>query len=191
MPYKGGKKYLDEENKKRKSGRDNTTVDEPVLKKKHGVSQKNNMGYARLTLQDYTGSFEFGAYREDYEKYKELLQPGYVLYVEGIFKAGYSSDRFFFKIIDIRLMASLSEDLTKSLTIRIPLDIINQEFITNLKGLCAQHKGKHKLHMQVFDLTEGDDNDHDIDFDAASIKIDVNSNLINEIRQLGLSYKLN
>ena len=50
---------------------------------------------------------------------------------------------------------------------------------------------EHKLHMQVFDLTEEDDNDHDIDFDAASIKIDVNSNLINEIRQLGLSYKLN
>ncbi len=157
----------------------------------HGVSQKNNMGYARLTLQDYTGSFEFGAYREDYEKYKELLQPGFVLYVEGIFKAGYNSDRFFFKIIDIRLMASVSEDLTKSLTIRIPLDIINQDFISNLKGLCTEHKGKHRLKMQVIDLSEDESSDLDLDFDVAAFKVDVNSNLIKEIRQLGLSYKLN
>lgn len=153
----------------------------------HGISQKNNMGYARMTLQDYTGSFEMGLYREDYEKYKELVQPGYVLYVEGIFKAGYNSDRHFFKIIDIRLMASLSEDLTKSLTVRVPLEKIDETFINEFKEICAEHSGKHRLHLQVMNLDE----DMNMDFNASGMNVEVDSNLINEIRRLGLSYKLN
>ena len=81
----------------------------------HGISQKNNMGYARLTMQDYTGSFEFGVYREEYLRFKDLLITGNVIYMEGIWKKGYSGDRHFFTINDIRLMASLSQDLTLSL----------------------------------------------------------------------------
>lgn len=153
----------------------------------HGISQKNNMGYARLTLQDYTGGFEMGVYREDYEKYKGLLQGGYVVYVEGIFKSGYNSDRFFFKIQDIRLMASLSHDLTKSLTIRVPLEKIDKTFVKRLKGICTESAGKHKLKMQVMDVNE----DMNMDFKVEAMKVSVDSKLIEEIRAMGLSYKLN
>ncbi len=153
----------------------------------HGVSQKNNMGYARLTLQDFTGGFEMGVYREEYEKYKDLLTEGQVIYVEGIWKAGYSADRHFFKLQDVRLMASLSQDLTKSVTVRVPLNKITKEFVAQFKTICESHEGHHILKLQVMDLNE----EMNIDFEVPDHKVEVDSSLIDEIRGLGLSYKLN
>jgi len=153
----------------------------------HGVSQKNNMGYARLTLQDYTGSFEVGFYREDYERYKDILTAGYVIYLEGIFKAGYNSDRYFFKIKDVRLMASLSQDLTRHLTLSIPIEVINQDFIKELNQICEDHQGNHKLKVRVMDL----ETEMNIDFKVGAHTVGVDSELIDKVRKMGLSYKVN
>jgi len=153
----------------------------------HGVSQKNGLGYARVTMQDYTGSFEMGVYNEEYKRYKDLLTDGQVVYVEGIFKKGYgNSDRSYFRIQDIRLLASVSEDLTKSLTVRVPLENINPKFIHQIKKVFENYNGKHNIHMRVFDLED----ELSVDF-SSSIKIDVSSKLIKELSELGLSYKLN
>ena len=156
-----------------------------VSKAMHGVSQKNGLGYARITLQDYTGSFEMGLYNEDYEKYKNLLTEGQVLFINGQFKNYHKSDKTFFKLFDIRLLASVSEDLTKFLTLRIPLEKIDNEFVENLKKICKNYEGDHTLKMKV--LNE----EFNMDFSVSNMKIDVCSGLIEDIRAMGLSYKLN
>ena len=158
-----------------------------VAKVQHGISQKNNMGYARLTLQDYSGSFEFGVYREEYEKYKDLLQTSYVLFVEGIWKKGYKSDNYFFTIKDIRLMASISQDLTRSLTLRVPIDKVDKPFVDKLRTILAAHEGKHSLKMQVMDV----ETEMNMDFKVGSQSVEVDSELIDKIRELGLVYKVN
>ncbi len=153
----------------------------------HGVSQKNNMGYARVTMQDYRGSFELGVYREDYEKFKDLLIVGRVIYVEGKYQTYYKSDNYFFKILDVRLMASLSQDLTTSLTLRVPLEQIDAAFIEAMKTICADHEGKHRLNIRILEPEE----ELDTDFNVTGHKINVDSELIEKIREMGLSYKLN
>ncbi|NNE26490.1 MAG: DNA polymerase III subunit alpha [Saprospiraceae bacterium] len=158
-----------------------------IAKVHHGVSQKNGLGYARLTLQDYTASFELGVYNEDYERYKELLTEGQVLYVVGKYQSYRFNDRTFFKLQDIRLLASVSQDLTKSLTIRVPLDTIDEAFIDHFQTLCESHKGKHNLKMLVMDIED----ELNMDFSISKYKVDVDSKFIEEIRAMGLSYKLN
>ncbi|NNF22717.1 MAG: DNA polymerase III subunit alpha [Saprospiraceae bacterium] len=153
----------------------------------HGVSQKNGLGYARLTLQDYISSFDMGVYNEDYEKYKDLLTEGQVLYVVGKYQTYRFSDRPFFKLQDIRLLASVSQDLTKSLTVRVPLEQIDNHFIDKLVNICESHKGTHHLKMMVMDVED----ELNMDFNISKYKVDVDSRLIEEIRGLGLSYKVN
>ena len=153
-----------------------------------GISQKNGMGYARFTLQDYTGSFEMGLYREDYERYKDLVTVGRVIYVEGTYNKGYSGDNYYFKLQDIRLMASLSEDLTKSLLVRIPLNFIDKAFVAEFKDLCVNNVGNHTLNIQIMDT---DENDMSVNFNVTAFKVSIDSYLINRIRRMGLSYKLN
>ncbi len=159
-----------------------------LTKVSHGVSQKNGLGYGRVTMQDYTGSFEMGFYNEEYKRYKDLLTDGQVIYVEGDFKKGYGdSARLFFKIRDVRLLASLSADLTKSLTLRVPLSHVNEKFINKLSELFKEHSGNHTLKMRVFDLEDK----MNVDFNASSVKLDVDSHLIEKLKQMGISYKLN
>jgi DNA polymerase-3 subunit alpha len=151
----------------------------------HGVSQRNGLGYGRITIQDYTGAFDFGVYNEDYEKYKNLLTVGQVLYVVGKHQRYRNSDRSFFKLLEVRLLASVSQDLTKSLTLRIPLMTIDDSFINNLKTLCVTYPGEHNLNMKLVEEKVA------LDFKVAAMKVDVNSAFIEEIRAMGLSYKLN
>ena len=158
-----------------------------IAKVHHGISQKNGLGYARLTLQDYSSSFELGVYNEDYERFKELLTEGQVIYVVGKYQTYRFNDRTFFKLQDIRLLASLSQDLTKSLTIRIPLENIDEQFIGKFKNLCEAHKGNHSLKMMVMDVED----ELNMDFSISKYKVDVDSKFIEEIRAMGLSYKLN
>ncbi|NNE14200.1 MAG: DNA polymerase III subunit alpha [Saprospiraceae bacterium] len=151
----------------------------------HGVSQRNGLGYARLTLQDYTGSFEFGLYNENYEKYKELISVGQVLYVCGQYQEYYKSNKTFFKLFDIRLLASVSEDLTKSLTVRVPIESITKELVKEFKTICSENVGDHALKLKVVDEA------YSIDFNVGAYKVDVSSRFIERIRSLGFSYKLN
>ncbi len=151
----------------------------------HGVSQRNGQGYARISIQDYTGSFEFGAYNEDYEKYKHLLSLGQVIYISGKHQRYRNSDRVFFKIFDIRLLASVSQDLTKSLTLRIPIISVDDDMINRLKLLCRDNPGDHSLNMKLVEEKMS------LDFSVAAYKVDINSSFIEEIREMGLSYKLN
>ena len=158
-----------------------------IAKVHHGISQKNGLGYARLTLQDYSSSFELGVFNEDYERFKELLTEGQVIYVVGKYQTYRFNDRMFFKLQDIRLLASVSQDLTRSLTIRVPIENIDEQFIGKFKELCEAHKGNHKLKMLVMDVED----ELNMDFNIGKYKVDVDSRFIEGIRSMGLSYKLN
>ena len=151
----------------------------------HGVSQKNGLGYARFTLQDYTGSFELGLYNETYEKFKELITVGQVLYVTGEYKKYYKSDKTFFKLYELRLMASVSEDLTRSLTIRLPLENIDDFLVKELKSICVENEGDHAFNIKIIDDKVS------MDFSVSAYKVDISSRFIERIRALGISYKLN
>ncbi len=151
----------------------------------HGVSQRNGLGYGRLTVQDYIGSHTFGIYNEDYEKFKNLLSVGQVLYIVGKNQKYRHSDRVFFKLYDIRLLASVSDDLTKSLTLRLKLDDLTEEMVKELKVLCLANPGNHALKMKVIKEKIS------LDFNVAAFKVEVNSGFIEQVRSLGLSYKLN
>jgi len=139
------------------------------------------------TLQDYTGSFEFGAYREEYEKYKDLLTMGYVIYLEGIWKEGYGGGRYFFTILDVRLMASLSQDLTKSITLITAIDKIDGALSKGLKNICEINKGDHKLKIKVLDI----ENKVSQEFEVTNKTVEANSQFIEEAMRLGFRYELN
>jgi len=151
-----------------------------------GTTQKGT-GYARFTLQDFTGSFQIGLYNEKCESYKHLLTKGQVLYVEGIQEKGYNNDRFFFNVKDIRMLDTVGKSLTKSVTIRIPLDIINEKLVHEIEILCNERVGPHTLKLKVVD----ENDDYGIDLVATALKVSADYQFIHDLEELGLAYKLN
>ncbi|MBC7885329.1 MAG: DNA polymerase III subunit alpha [Saprospiraceae bacterium] len=151
-----------------------------------GNTQKGT-GYVRFTIQDFTGSFQINLYNEQFESYKHLITKGQVLYVEGISEKGFNSDRFFFRVRDIRMLDTIGKNMTKSITIRIPLSKINEKLVNNIAVMCIAKEGPHTLKLKVVD----DEEDYGIDLVSTSYKVTADYQFIQELENLGLPYKLN
>ena len=151
-----------------------------------GTTQKGT-GYARFTMQDFTGSFQINLYNEKFESYKHLITKGQVLYVEGSNEKGYSQDRCFFNVKDIRMLDTIGKNMTKSVTIKLPIHIIDEKLVHEIEHLCLERVGPHTLKLKVVD--EGDD--IGVDLVATAMKVTADYQFINELEMLGLAYKLN
>ncbi len=151
----------------------------------HGTNQKG-LGYGRFVVQDFNGALEFRLYRDDYLKYRELLNSGQVVYIEGKFTNGYN-DNLYFKVNNIRLLDTVGKALTKSITLQLGLHQINDKMITHINTIIEQCKGNHGLSLEIIDL----DDELDIQLVSPSRKVNADSGFIQELESIGIRYKLN
>ncbi len=175
------------------------TLDDAVYKKEstlhlggmvtevfHGTTQKG-LGYARFTLQDFKGTMQFGVYNEQYKKYGSLISMGEILFIHGIYSRGYNSDNYFFRVKNIKLLDTIGKTMTKSITIQIPVNSINENMISELQSMCTIASGNHKIKVQIIDPKE----EVKIDLLNDNQLIQVDSSFIDKLSRLGLAYKLN
>ena len=151
----------------------------------HRVSQKGT-GYGRFTVQDYNGSLEFSLFREDYQRFKDILEVGQAVYLEGSYHQGRSGEYEFF-VKDVRLLDSIGVELTKSITLFMPVSGIDEPTLEDLDLLCLQHKGKHLLKFMVLDPAE----ELSLSFVSSGRRVNADSHFIQAVEQLGVKYKLN
>ncbi|MCE2789712.1 MAG: DNA polymerase III subunit alpha [Saprospiraceae bacterium] len=109
-----------------------------------GTTQKGT-GYVRFTLQDFTGSFQINLYNEQFESFKHLITKGQVLYLEGTNEKGYQSDRFFFRVKEVKMLDTIGKTMTKSLTLKLPLHLIDEKLIYEVEHICLQKPGPQLL----------------------------------------------
>ncbi len=122
-----------------------------------------------------------------YQKHKGFIEVGQVIFIEGVFKARYQSDEVYFNPLLIKLLSSVGEELTKSITLKLPIKTITPDFIKSLDEICVNHKGKHPLRMVVYDEV----GDLQLQFLAEKRKIQVDGMFVKEIEKIGIPYKLN
>ena len=116
-----------------------------------------------------------------------MINPGEVIFLEGSYIRGYNSDNYFFRISNIKLLDTIGAAYTKSITIQLPLDQINNELSNTISAFSSEKKGKHSLKLMIVDESE----EVNVTFLAEGGKINIDSGLIHKIQQLGLKYKLN
>ncbi len=157
-----------------------------VTDAQHRISRKGT-GWGQVTIQDFRGSLTIPLFRENYMKYKSLLEPGEALYIEGFYQKDWNGKDFMFNVTDIRQLDSIGEEMTNSITIRIPVHTVSQSVISKINKVCAEHKGAHKLKVQVIDK------DEDILLNLVSRKARVKADnlFVGKLEDLGLKYKLN
>ncbi len=152
----------------------------------HGVNQRG-LGYCKFTLQDFDGSETYNLYSESYKKFNSLINPGEVIFLEGSYTRGFNSDNYFFRISNVKLLDTIGETFTKSITIQLPVDRVDKELSNTLSSLSSEKNGKHHLKLMIVDNSE----EVNVTFVAESGKINIDNALITKIQSLGLKYKLN
>ena len=157
-----------------------------VVKADHRISKKGT-GYGWFTVQDFNGTLEFPLFSENYKKYKDLMEVGEAVFIEGMNKKRYNSDEYGFDVNDIRLLSSIAREKTKSVTLRIPIVKIDGGLVSNLDELCQNYKGPH--HLRILLVDEGQA--LTLNTIAKDLKVEANQDFITKIQKLGIDYKLN
>ncbi len=158
-----------------------------VVSARHMVS-KNGNGWGIFEIRDYNSSLEFKLFGEDYQKFKHLLEEGKALFLKGSYQRGWRDDsEMEFKPKEISLLEGVAEHLTERITLRIPLESLTVERIEQLDRLCKQHRGKHRLRMEILDNT----NRLRLEMFAQERKVLANNDFIVELEKLGVDYRLN
>ncbi|MBK7220798.1 MAG: DNA polymerase III subunit alpha [Saprospiraceae bacterium] len=152
------------------------------------MQSKRGTNYARFSLQDYSGSYEFTLFNEQYESFKHLLVKGNVIYMEGIYGKQFNGDRMFFRVKDMKLLDTIGKLFTKSITLRIPLAEVDQPLVNGLSALVTENKGDHRLRIIVADEEEGD---NDLELVPTASKVNASYDFVDGLKKMNIAYKLN
>ncbi|MEZ5058025.1 MAG: DNA polymerase III subunit alpha [Saprospiraceae bacterium] len=153
-----------------------------VTRANHRISQKGT-GWGIFNLQDYNGGLEFPMFGDDYQRFKGFFESGQCLYITGAYEPKWgSSDEFQFKVKEVSLLASVSENVAQSVTLKVAVEALSKDLISNIDEVCKKYKGKHQLKLIFLDHT----NRNSLSFTSKKRKVRVDNDLVVEFEKMGL-----
>ena len=125
----------------------------------HRVS-KQGKGWALFTIEDYTDSFEFRIFGEEYLKFRHFLLKNSFVFVKTFVREGWvnkdtgkkSDPRLQFN--SFQLLHDVMENYAKKLSIQVDIKDLNEQKIVALKELINMHPGNQALNFLVYDTQE-------------------------------------
>ena len=162
-----------------------------VSEVQHRIS-KSGKGWAIFMVEDYSDSYEFKIFGEEYLKFKHFLVPNSFLYIrttisEGwINKEGIQGDPRL-KFTEFKLLHDVMDDMCKKITIKIPVQQINQTSISAFENLFKTNIGKQSLRFVIYDAEE----EVELDVSSGNTKIKVTSELLQTLENHYVNFKLN
>ena len=158
----------------------------------HKVS-KNGKGWALFTVEDYTDSFEFRIFGEEYLKFRHFLMINSFIYIKAFVRDGWVN-RDTGKLGDPRLqfnhfmlLQEVMANFAKKLTIKLDIAQLQPEYIKSLKDTLVSFKGRHPLHFVVYEMEEA----IKVNLASRKSKVDISSELLIELEAQQVHYKLN
>jgi DNA polymerase-3 subunit alpha len=158
----------------------------------HRVS-KNGKGWAAFTVEDFTDTFEFRMFGEEYLKMRHFLIPNSFIHAKVFIKDGFtnretgrkSDPRTQFN--SIQQLQDVMETNAKKLTINIDINEVAEARIEEIKDILDLHVGEAKLHFQVFEPLEK----LFVKMPSKRMKVKICQELLDTLEENSVHYKLN
>ncbi|MBT8236277.1 MAG: DNA polymerase III subunit alpha [Bacteroidia bacterium] len=158
----------------------------------HRVS-KNGKGWAIFTLEDYTDTYDFRIFGEEYLKFRHFLMINSFVYFKIFIRDGWVNRETGKKgeprlqYTSVMLLQDVMETFAKKLTLQLSLDQVKEETVTTLKKTLASHKGKQSLHFTVFEMTDN----MKVNLNSRKQRIAISAELLEELEANQIYYKIN
>lgn len=129
---------------------------------RHAVSKAGNP-YGVFMLEDYVGAFEFALFGNNYVEFNKYMIKDMYLYISAIvqekgadykFKKPSDPDKpkeIELKIQKIELFKEVKDRLVEKLTVTIPLQQIDTDFVIEFSELVLNNKGNVNLYIEIVD----------------------------------------
>lgn len=158
----------------------------------HRVS-KQGKGWALFTIEDYTDSYQFRIFGEEYLKYRHFLVKNSFVYVRAFVREGWVNRETGAKgeprvqYNNFQLLHDVMDTYAKKLSIQMEIDNIETDKIKALQDLLKMHPGKHALHFVIYDNAE----QIKLQMPSRKQKVKISQELLNELTEQAVFYKLN
>ncbi len=158
----------------------------------HRVS-RNGKGWASFTMEDYTDTFEFRIFGEEYLKFRHFLMINSFVYLKVFIRDGWinretgnkAEPRMQFN--NFMMLQEVMQSFARKLTIKLNIDELREQQIHELKDTLVSYKGDHSLHFIVYEMEE----EIKVNLSCRKQKVQITSELLATLQQMDFHYKLN
>ena len=119
------------------------------------IDKKGNP-WGAMTIEDYYGSFEFRAFRQDYMEIRNYFQKGLFVFCRGVIQArswSKNPNELELKINEITLLDDVFDNRTKSIRLNIPLQNITEELCEKIENVAKKCRGKAPLYARISNIS--------------------------------------
>lgn len=152
----------------------------------HRISKKGKP-FGSLTIEDYSGSFSFMLFSNQYIDHKQYFEQGWFLYIEGrVEESNWGDRKAEFRVRNIDLLSDLREKKSKGFVIKLPVDAPD-DIVSDLEKILGQHAGDCPLHFQLYSRED----EMDVETFSRKYKVNPSNELIEAMEQLhSVQYRL-
>lgn len=157
---------------------------------------RNGKPFAKVSVEDFSGIYEFAFFGKDYENFMNYLQEHTAIYIEGEICEKYflkpeeitagKKAPYTFKVKKISLLGNVAEDRLTGFAIEMLANDITPELRHRLVHLVKEYSGKIPLSMIVFDPVTN----YIVEFISRKYHITVSAGFILQLNELGLKYRV-
>ena len=116
---------------------------------------KNGKRWGTFTLEDFSGSYQFRVFSEEFLKFEHFFKESNFLYLRLLVKEGYpigdgitrGEPRLQFN--EVKLLQDVIESLSKKINLHFKAHELNPELIKVLQQRLKQHKGSKPLNITL------------------------------------------
>ncbi|MEJ2883108.1 DNA polymerase III subunit alpha [Pedobacter sp. GR22-6] len=154
---------------------------------------KTGKPFGTMMFEDYDDSCELALFGDDFIKFKQFLTEGYFLQIRGRVGERFRKEGDWeFKITSINLLSELRDKLAKSVTIQVPLERINDDFMAQIHAILEDNKANTDMQncQLLFEIYDREQNVN-IKMPSKSVKVNPSNHLLLQLETLDVNPKLN
>ena len=116
---------------------------------------KTGKPFGKFYIEDYSGNTSFMLFGEDYLKFKNFLNIGWFLFIEGaVVRNTWGQQNLEVKIRNIDLLNEIGVKRSKGIQIRVNAHEITADLIGKIEDVCQEFSGSTPLYLKVKDEQE-------------------------------------
>ena len=151
--------------------------------------------YSRITVEDFSGHYEFSFYGKDYDAFKAKASLHEPIYISGEIKPKFYGKKddpkpakldFQMRVLDICSLGTVTESRLKAFKVHVNGNAITPEFRADFTKLLRQNKGRTPLSIVLFDTR----NNCNVELASKKFAVDITPDFIAGIKRFGLEYSL-
>ena len=157
---------------------------------------KTGRPMSRMTVEDYSGSYEFAFFGKDHEAFMQYEKVNTGIFIEGVIEEKYyikpeerakgKTSEYAFKPKNMMLLGNVADTFVKGFAINVSTPMLTPEFREKLVKLLKKNKGNVPLTMYLYDPGKK----WNIEFLSHKFKVQVTLPFIDELKELGITFSV-